>query len=189
MDLKYYKDKLELAGVEFAPGLTSAEFSWVEQTYQITFPPDLRAFLAFARPVGNDWPDWRAETDPYIVDRLSWPYEGICFDIEHNGFWLDEWGTRPDCLTDAFAIAKLKVDAAPKLIPIYSHRYLPATPDQAGNPVFSVYQTDIIYYGEDLGQYLVHEFISPASIYWDPAPPVQIEFWSGLVERNNMRGL
>lgn len=50
------------------------------------------------------------------------------------------------------------VAAAPRLLPIYSHRYLLAEPCRAGNPVFSVYQSDIIVYGTDLRTYLLHEF-------------------------------
>jgi len=38
-------------------------------------------------------------------------------------------------------------------IPVYSHRYLPSEPKATGNPVLSVHQTDIIYYGNDLASY------------------------------------
>lgn len=43
--------------------------------------------------------------------------------------------------------------AAPRLIPICSHRYIPEEPHDAGNPVFSVMQSDVIYYGADLANY------------------------------------
>ncbi len=74
----------------------------------------------------------------------------MAFDIENNGFWLEAWGPKPEVLSDQLRIAKEHYDQAPKLIPIFSHRYIPATPSEIGNPIFSVYQTDIIYYGYDL---------------------------------------
>ena len=46
----------------------------------------------------------------------------------------------------------------PMLIPIYSHRFLPGAPSPAGSPVFSVYQTDVIYCGSDLAAYVAAEF-------------------------------
>jgi hypothetical protein len=50
------------------------------------------------------------------------------------------------------------VAAAPGLIPVFGHRYLLARPCVVGNPVLSVYQSDIIVYGEDLRGYLLIEF-------------------------------
>jgi hypothetical protein len=88
----------------------------------------------------------------------AWPFEGLAFDIEKNAFWVDEWGPRPLHVADAVEIARKHVSAAPTLIPIYSHRYLPADPSLPGNPVFSVYQSDIIVYGRDLWDYFRHEF-------------------------------
>jgi len=71
---------------------------------------------------------------------------------------------------------------APKLIPIFGHRYLPATPSQAGNPIFSVYQSDVIHYGADLADYLDREENGWESLPW---PEVrEIDFWSELVRRN-----
>ena len=75
------------------------------------------------------------------------------------------------------------VSRAPKLIPLIGHRYLPEEPREPGNPVFSVYQADVIYYGADLTDYFEREFAG-----WDHRPwPDQIKYirfwlilWSGL---------
>ena len=56
-------------------------------------------------------------------------------------------------------VAEQLIAAAPRLIPVYIHRMMPAEPHLPGNPVFSVHQTDIIVYGTDLRDYLVHEFL------------------------------
>jgi hypothetical protein len=71
---------------------------------------------------------------------------------------------------------------APKLIPLLGHRYLPADPCEAGNPVFSVYQSDVIYYGANLQDWMRWEVDG-----WDaePWPAIsRIRFWSDAEERN-----
>jgi hypothetical protein len=40
-------------------------------------------------------------------------------------------------------------------------RYIPAEPNESRNPVFSVHQTDIIHYGNDLADYFQREFQVP----------------------------
>ena len=112
-----------------------------------------------------------------IRERLGWISEGICFDIERNDFWMYEWGPRPTDPVAALEVAQRQLAHAPKLIPVYSHRYLPSEPSESGNPVFSVHQTDIIYYGFDLASYFTHEFevFSPD---WAATEPREIPYWS-----------
>jgi hypothetical protein len=186
MNVRKYQSTLEEAGVSFSPGLTQLEIRAAEESYGLKFPPDLKEFLMFALPTSRDWPNWRNVDDPGIWQILNWPYEGICFDIEHSAFWPQEWGARPASLTEACAVAKEKVDAAPKLVPILGHRYLPDRPNEADNPVFSVYQTDIIYYGSDLWNYFENEFghYFKTSGHNVTEPLRRIEFWSDLVEWN-----
>jgi hypothetical protein len=181
-----YQHSLEEAGVALVPGLTKPEIQGAQESYGFIFPPDLRDLLMFGLPVSKDWPNWRNADDPAIWRMLNWPYEGIRFDIQNNAFWRQEWGPKPPSLTEAFAVAKQKVDDAPKLIPVLGHRYLPDRPNIAGNPVFSVYQTDIIYYGSDLWNYLENEFYYyfKTPKYNLKQPIRRIEFWSDLVESN-----
>lgn len=141
-------------------GLTSKEVTSIEARFGWTLPPDLAAMLRQGLPAGPEWPDWRgvatgkAEACETIERRLAWPLDGMLYDIEHNTFWDENWGERPAKLSNAFEVARAAVRAAPVLIPVYSHRYLPAEPTEAGNPVFSVHQMDIIVYGRDLRSYL-----------------------------------
>src|SRR5688572_30301082 len=153
MDFSKLNKKLKEAGVAFESGLTLEEVQLVEASFGFQFPPDLKSFLIFALPRGIGWPNWRDVEDPEIQRMLNWPYEGMCFDIQNNAFWPPGWGAKPESLPEAFEIAKRKVDAAPKLIPVFGHRYLPDRPSIEGNPVFSVYQMDIIYYGSNLWDY------------------------------------
>ncbi|MEO3858482.1 hypothetical protein [Acrocarpospora sp. B8E8] len=47
---------------------------------------------------------------------------------------------------------------APKLAPIYAHRFLPAGHGTYGNQVLSIWGTDIIRYGKDLVAYVTNDF-------------------------------
>lgn len=186
MDLQLWQHTLKQAGVDFAPGLTESEVQRAEASYSLTFPPDLRRLLTFALPIAKRWPNWREIDSAAIWKMLNWPYEGMCFDIEHNAFWPEKWGPKPVDLAECFSVAKHKLETAPKLIPIYGHRYLPERPNIEGNPVLSVYQTDIIYYGTDLYNYFRNEFHS----YFKAPPnaidePIRrIEFWSDIIDGN-----
>jgi len=144
------------------PGLTDSEITAVEKRFGFIFPPDLRAVLQFALPVGKQFPDWRNGSEEDLTSRMKLPLDGILFDVEHNDdIWPTEWGPRPERMDERFAVVTKLVEFAPKLIPIYSHRYIPAEPHEYGNPVLSVHQTDIIVYGHDLTDYFQHEFGVP----------------------------
>jgi hypothetical protein len=65
----------------------------------------------------------------------------------------------------------------PVPVPVYAHRFLPAGRGTSGHPVLSVHQTDIIYYGADLADYIEREFgYVPNWTDWDPQATVP--FWS-----------
>lgn len=148
-------------------------------------PPDLRSLYQYAFPVGPKFPAWRNPASEFIRGILAWPAGSICFDVEHDAFWLDGiWETRPSDLEEAKEYARARVREAPFLIPIFGHRFLPATPSEAGNPVFSVYQTDVIIYGMDLPSYLHAEFSVPNPFPAPEYPSKEISFWSELERRN-----
>lgn len=178
---------LKEKGVMFAAGLTDEEVRLVEETFNFRFPPDLKCLLQVALPVSKSFINWRQSIIPGEVQdntrvSLAWPLEGILFDLQWNRLWLEEWGTRPEALEDAALIVKKHYATYPKLIPVYSHRYIPDTPHLEGNPVFSVYQTDIIYYGYELATYFANEFrfVLPADFDQPTAPLREISFWSGM---------
>ena len=144
--------------VKFDAGLTDAEVRETEALFGFRFPPDLRGFLQTALPWGPLFPDWRSGDDDELREWLDRPRQGVLFDVEHTGFWLEEWGPRPGSLDEALEVVNRLVEAAPRLIPIFSHRMMPDEPHLQGNPVFSVHQTDIIFYGSNLEVYLRREF-------------------------------
>jgi len=162
--------------VEFDAGLTDAEVAAAESRYEFRFPPDLRAFLQTALPKGPRFPDWRTGDEAAMRDWLDIPRQGVLFDIESNGFWLNMWGLRPASAVEALRRGEEFLSGAPRLIPIFGHRMMPDEPKLPGNPVFSVHQTDIIHYGFDLADYLRHEFDLPGREPW-PDEVRPIRFW------------
>ncbi|MFZ5439189.1 MAG: hypothetical protein ACOZQL_04230 [Myxococcota bacterium] len=61
-------------------------------------------------------------------------------------------------MNEALSRARTLLAHAPKLVPVFGHRFLVTEPLRAGNPVLSVYQSDIIVYGNSLADDLAHEF-------------------------------
>jgi hypothetical protein len=133
-----------------------------------------------ALPLGDSWPDWRDGSDVDLRSRLDWPVDGVLFDVEKNAFWPSSWGQRPGDIGSAVEVAREHMRSVPKLVPVFSHRYLPAAPCQPRSPVFSVHQTDTIYYGSDLEDYLLNEFGGQGRTI--ERKPSHIAFWSELAE-------
>jgi hypothetical protein len=126
--------------------------------------------------------DWRAPSHEEIQARLDWPVDGVIFDVHNNGFWPSSWGERATEPISVERQARERLRHVPKVVPIYSHRYLPAAPAPTPSPVLSVHQTDVIYYGDDLLDYVAHEFGSPPRHPAGPDAVRRIAFWSDLAE-------
>ncbi|MBV9881480.1 MAG: hypothetical protein JO276_00555 [Sphingomonadaceae bacterium] len=162
------------------PGYSLTELTRAQERFNLHFPPDLVALLGQGRlPGGYDW----NEDEEAIAAALAWPLEGLMFDVEANVLWWPEWGARPGTEAERRAIVGAAVAAAPKLIPLIGHRYLPEEPHAPGNPVFSIYQSDIILYGSDLANFVENEFARPHR-YQLGDQARHIRFWSDAVARN-----
>jgi len=178
------------------PGLADAELSRIEQEFGFRFADDHRAFLSAGLPVNTrpeprepgviythpePWPDWRNGDRDKLGNLLEWPVEGVLFDVENNAFWYDSWGVRPTDTSSALATATRLLAQVPQMIPIYGHRYLPAERGTFGHPMLSMWQTDIIYYGVNLADYIDREF-GPAGPGDQPGEPeASVEFWRDLI--------
>ncbi len=172
---------LAMRGIEIRKGVSATQLAVCESAYGIVFPPDLRLLLSEGMPYGRGFFDWSYATKYANTSVFLEPWDGIAFDIENGDYWCGAWGDRPAHLDDRLRIARGLYERAPRLIPVYMHRYLPGAPCESGNAVISVHQTDIIHYGNDLASYLFEEFGVP-----DPFPvpgsPRRIDFWSDLIE-------
>jgi hypothetical protein len=119
---------------------------------------------------------------------LDWPVEGALFDVQYNDLSHLSWGQRPADMSTALSTARRHLARAPKMIPVWGHRYLPAGRGTYGHPVLSIYQTDIIIYGTDLANYIALEFFRRQSAIpnWTPPPPdwtspPMVPFWSDFL--------
>jgi hypothetical protein len=160
-------------------GLTDSEIAAIENEFGFSFADDHRAFLSAGLPHGRNWPDWRDGDRAALRERLAWPVDGVLFDVAQNDFWYDGWGPRPADDEHAAAVARGMLVTAPRMIPVYSHRYLPAGRGTSGHPVLSIYQTDVIRYGADLLDFLHEEFGLGEPSKQQSRPTVA--FWSRLV--------
>jgi hypothetical protein len=183
MTLNQIKAVLERAGVAFAPSLSHSEFSAVEARHGFQFPPDFRSFLAFAMPTGGKFPEWRNPGSQSLIEAFAWPLEGLWFDVKQNSLWLPEWGSKPADDVSAYRHLDELVQGAPKLIPIQGHRYMPSRPFESGNPVLSVYQSDIICYGLNLEDYFHNEYSFHFGRlgYQLSDEPKSVEFWASFI--------
>lgn len=166
---------------QWISGYTSGELEMAQERYGLRFPPDLIELLLDRRPL-DGW-DWRND-DAGIRRALSHPLDGLLFDLEHNDLWWPEWGERPSSPEERARVLTAVVGAAPRLMPLIAHRYIPETPREVGNPVFSVMQSDVIYYGANLAEYFANEFAYEWGATFNIGSPRRIPFWSDLVERN-----
>ncbi|MGV9425804.1 hypothetical protein ACWDO7_16170 [Streptomyces sp. NPDC003656] len=150
---------------ECGPGLTDAEFEHIEHEYGFEFADDHRAFLAAGLPINV-------------------PPEGVLLDVEHSGYWHESWGERPVSPAVALERARQHLAKAPVLVPVYAHRYLPAGRGTSGHPVLSMWQTDTIYYGENLVDYIHREFDETRDEVDEGGNPrATVPFWRDLLAR------
>ncbi|MEU7071455.1 hypothetical protein AB0B30_16855 [Streptomyces narbonensis] len=165
---------------EIGPGLSEREMDAVEARFGFPFSADHRVFLAAGLPLGSPrWPDWRDGDPEDLAGRLARPVEGVLFDVERSRFWHPSWPPRPAETSDALRLARSEMTTVPPLVPVYGHRYLPGVAGAYGHPVLSVWQTDIIVYGNDLSDYLRHEFLGQGS---GAHGRLGVDFWSYFVD-------
>jgi hypothetical protein len=164
---------------KWAKGYTQTELDSAQQKFGLVFPPDLVALLRDRRP--SDGHVWTNEVA--IKRALEWPFEGLLSSVERGFIWRPEWGEKPANPNARREVSQPFISRAPKLIPLIGHRYLPEEPNEAGSPVFSVFYSDVIYYGANLADYFEREFAGWHHRPW-PTEIKHIPFWSDLVVRN-----
>ncbi len=176
----------ELIPAQFrGDGLSTDELARVEQEAGLLFPPDLRELLTETLPTGSGFPDWRSNARRTMKEWQSRLLAGISFDVSKNGYWLESWGVRPSDPAKRLTVVEQLVTDAPLLVPVFGHRAIPNDPWMSGNPVFSVVQTDIVIYGDNLADYLRREFAANTersdSLRRD-GPVRPIRFWTEMLD-------
>lgn len=163
-------------------GLEPSEIDSIEKELGFPFPQDFRFFLQNTAGSGNALFPWWEFSEVRYTQSIEHILEGLLFDVQHDELWLERWGDKPSTFTDAESLIRRDFGKWPKLLPISGHRYMAAEPCENGNPVFSIMQSDIIYYGRDLADYLWREF-TPAFSLDTPKDPIKfIPIWSNFAE-------
>lgn len=175
-------NKLKEKKIELKKGLDSYEISEVESVYNVKFPIDLKDFYAEVLPVGEGFYNWRdfSEINVHrIKSVLDRPLQDVKEDVS-NIVWNEDWGNPPDDNNEKSKCIILLLEKAPKLIPIYKHRYM-ASQYNSSNPIFSMYGLDIIFYGENLEQYFDIElrYKKHSDINYNNIR--KINFWSDIL--------
>ena len=171
--------RLSARGVTFAKGLSEEEIDEIEQRDDICFPPDLRALLMTALPTWKHFPDWRNNPDAFRQSQRDL-LEDIVFDVE-RGQWHESWGERPLHNGDAAARVECLLQDAPPLLPVRKHLFMPTQPCEAGNPVYSIHQMDMLVLCNDLVEYLYDEFLQEASPH-RRTEAREVDFWHVLMQ-------
>jgi hypothetical protein len=172
------------------PGLSSAEIASIEAQLGFRLPDDFAYLFRHLQDPGRILFPWSNFRKQEYDEKTRWVLKGIESSIRLTNFWLERWGNRPALISGAIEIARRDFDSWPKLLPIYAHRFLPAEPCRSGNPVFSIMQTDIIYYGVDIAHCLVNEFVDHDYARHTRAQDIRrVPIWSDLVEWRSQRSL
>jgi hypothetical protein len=174
-------------GTRWTSPLTDVQIDGREREWGMRFPGDYRLFLKTLHTVTPQpkyrqyefedhseivtkisFPNWLTDRED-IQKKLAWPLDGLFFDLENNALWLDAWGPKPEPLSSRKQRLQQIYGKAPKLLPLMAHRYLLADPCREQNIVLSVYQSDIINYGDTLRDYFLIEFCYELGLNRDTA--------------------
>lgn len=173
---------LKTCGIKFESGLTMDEILKIEKLYAIQFPKSLRDFLMTGLPISKGFYNWRnfeLNNIEFIKSIIYKPLKDID-GLAEEVYWCEEWGEEPISIADKVKSVRERLKKAPTLLPLFSHRYMPETVDDRP-PVISVHGVDIIYYGENLEDYLEVEFGEKEQdeINFERISP--IPFWSEIM--------
>lgn len=155
-------------------GLKDEQIKQVEAQYQISFTPEHKEFLKILHSVNKKCPtefyneknEIYTKNEPYfynwltdekiIKEQMNWPYKTIFYDVKKK-FWLNSWEKRPKLDDELQEVFLNEYQNAPKLVPIYAHRFVVNHHENAENPILSVWGTDTIVYGWNIKHYLLNE--------------------------------
>lgn len=171
-----------MKGIEFEKGLTLDELMQVENIFQIKFPGSLREFIMTELPISKgfyNWKNMRNDNVQFIKSIINKPFSDV-YCMAKEVYWCDAWGEEPEDKEDITKEVRERLKEAPKLIPIYSHRYMPAISDE-NPPIISIHDLDIVYYGENLEDYLYVEFGNKAQNEIGFENIIRIPFWSDIM--------
>lgn len=177
-----YCDFFDQHNVSYQNGLSDEEIVQIESKYNIFFPYALRTLLKQALPISEGFYNWRDLSESnyeFILQSINRPISDFYEDASEI-YWNDEWGKEPVNSAEFQSIIRTKLSRAPKLIPVFAHRYIPMI-DGNTYPIFSIHGIDIIIYGESLDDYLNVEFGEKSQSDINFSNVLDVPFWSEVM--------
>jgi hypothetical protein len=176
-----------IPGLRVDPGLTDVELDAVQARFGFTFAADHRAFLASRCRSGRSGPTGAPATGPTCVG--GWTGRSrVCCSTSNTTCTGPTRAvrdrTRSRMRWRRRVLGSRRCRSWCRSTPTATCR--PAGPWWGiGHPVLSVYQTDVIYYGMDLLDYVRQEFRAGSGIdrtdrRW--RPQAFVAFWRDLIE-------
>ncbi|GCE22748.1 SMI1/KNR4 family protein [Dictyobacter kobayashii] len=158
-------------------GLSDGEIDSIEKQWSVRFPPDYRLFLKILHcldkpitiatydsdtrkiiPCDSPFlPNWKKDSES-IKNTYQQLIDDLTYDVLQNNVWKPGWGRKPITKYGLKQQLEALIERAPKLIPIYGHRFLLAEPHECGNPILSLHHSDIIIYAPDLYHFFCKDF-------------------------------
>lgn len=177
-----YYEFFDLHNMKYQKGLSDEEIDQIEGIYKIFLPTELKCLYKQILPISRGFYNWRDFSEGnvrFISQAINRPFNDFYNDASEI-YWNDDWGERPESDNEIQTVIRNKLLRAPKLIPIYAHRYMPMIAADT-NPVFSVHGIDIIIYGESLDDYLKVEFGEKSQSLIRVSDICNIPFWSEVI--------
>lgn len=151
---------------EWPDGISEDKIQRAESIAGFKFPDDFRLFLRNLHDPNGTFFPWGRVTKQMLSKKLETVISGFIFDVDESGFWPTSWGDRPNRKKVRDQKVREELSKWPRIIPIVGNRYLLAEPLQSGNAVISINQSDVIYYGPDLGRFLCNNFMRVGAFSW-----------------------
>ena len=177
-----YSDFFDLHNIKYQEGLSDVEIIRIESLYKIQFPDELKSLFKQVFPISEgfyNWRDFSEKNVEFILQALNRPFNDF-YNEASEIYWNDDWGEEPETDEEIQEIIRDKLLSAPKLIPIYAHRYISMINGNT-NPIFSIHGIDIIIYGESLDDYLTVEFGEKSQSDINFSNVLDVPFWSEVM--------
>lgn len=177
-----YRKFFQSKKIDCQKGLSPNEFNIIENTYNILFPSEYRLLLEQVVPVSPGFYNWRDYSDSNIkfikavIERPIKEFWDRSLDVD----WNSDWGEEPKERSDLSGFVRYRLALAPRLIPVYSHRYTVMCGGK-NDPILSICGTDVIYYGTNIDEYLEIEFGDKNQCTIDFLRIRTIPFWSEVI--------
>ena len=177
-----YQNFFEMKHIECQKGLKEEEILRIEEIYNIFLPTELKEVLEQVLPIATGFYNWRNFSEKniqYITQAIERPIKEFYRDAAEI-YWNDDWGEEPRNNKEIEKIVRTKLSHAPKLIPIYTHRYVPMI-EGKNNPVFSIHGVDVICYGKRIDEYFQIEFGEKKQESIEYSKIKQVPFWTEVI--------